>query len=54
MVWFHIATLSNPLIIFNVLVAIMNETFSKAKENLETEDVKALASLVTEHESVMI
>lgn len=50
---FHLATLINPLLMLNLLVSIMNETFSRLKENLITEDIKALAELVVEHESVI-
>ncbi|OMJ69657.1 hypothetical protein SteCoe_32550 [Stentor coeruleus] len=52
LIMFHLATLINPLLMLNLLVSIMNETFSRLKENLITEDIKALAELVVEHESV--
>lgn len=51
---FHLCTLVNPLLMLNLLVSIMNETFSQLKENLVTEDIKALAEMITEIESVMV
>lgn len=50
---FLFATLINPLLMVNLLVSIFNDTFARLKENLVTEDLKALAELVSEHESLM-
>ena len=51
---FLFATLINPLLMVNLLVSIFNDTFARLKENLVTEDLKALAELVSEHESLML
>ena len=40
--WFYLATLVCPLLMVNILVAIMNETFKKSKKNLISKDFKAL------------
>lgn len=54
LVCFHLATLINPLLMVNLLVSIMNDTFGRLKDNLEMEDLKALAEVITEHESVLL
>jgi len=51
---FHLATLINPLLMVNLLVSIMNDTFGRLKNNLEMEDLKALAEVIAEHESVVL
>ena len=53
LICFHLATLIIPLLMFNLLVSIMNETFSRLKEDLIAEDIKALAELITDFESVL-
>ena len=53
-VWFYLATLATLLLMLNLLVSIMNQTFQNSKENLITKDLKALAERVIEIESVLI
>ena len=52
--WFYIGSLVGPLIMVNLLVAIMNETFENSHENLTTRDLKALTERVIEVESVLV
>lgn len=52
-IWFHLCTLFGPLFMFNLFVSIMNETFSDLEKNSVTEDIRALAELVIEYESML-
>ena len=52
--WFYLATLVGPLIMINLLVSIMNETFETSSENLITQNLKALLERIIEIESVLL
>ena len=53
-IWFYLATFTNLLLMINLLVAIMNETFEKSHENMTTKDLKALTERIIEIESVLV
>lgn len=50
---FAISTITIPLVMFNLLITIMGDTYDRVQANLEVADSKELASLILDVESVL-
>ena len=50
---FLVATILNPLVMLNLLIAIMSDTYDRVQESVEVADGKELAEMVLEVEIFM-
>ena len=50
---FYVAALINPIILLNLLISIMGNTFSRVDDSREVSNYKELASMVLEAEQLM-
>jgi WD40 repeat protein len=53
-IWFFIVSAMNPLIMLNMLIAIMGDTYDRVQEMQQVADMKELCSMIFEIESVLI
>lgn len=52
-VCFYIATIVNPLMMFNLLVAIMGDTYERVNGEMVVADIQAMVSMIIEFESLL-
>jgi DnaJ-domain-containing protein 1 len=53
-VLFIIATLINPLVLMNMIIALLGNTYGRVKENAVVADLLELAEMIIETESILI
>lgn len=51
---FYVATVVNPLMMFNLLVAIMGETYNRVQESMVVADIQSMVSMIIEYEAVLV
>jgi WD40 repeat protein len=53
-VWFLLISIINPLIMLNLLIAIMGDTYDRVKESQNVADIQELLNMILETESYLI
>jgi len=50
---FYVATIVNPLMMFNLLVAIMGETYGRVQEDMVVADIQSMVAMIIEYEAIL-
>ncbi|CAG9319878.1 unnamed protein product [Blepharisma stoltei] len=50
---FYVATIVNPLMMFNLLVAIMGDTYERVNDEMVVADIQAMVSMIIEYETMV-
>lgn len=52
-IWFFVVSFVNPLILLNMLIALMADTYDKVQENQDITDLREMATVILECEALM-